>query len=47
MSIILNYTNFGTNPENQKFLTPFIDNIVVKTSFILMPPNSTTVRHRT
>ena len=30
MSISLNYTNFGITSENQEFMTPFIDNIVVK-----------------
>ena len=30
MSILLNFTNFGITIENQKFITPFIDKIVVK-----------------
>ena len=47
MSTLLNYTNFGTTLENQKIMARFLNNIVVKTSFILMPSFSTTVQYRT
>ena len=30
MSTLLNYTNFGINSGNQRVMTPFIQNIVVK-----------------
>ena len=37
LSIFLNNTNFGITLENQKLTALFLDNIVVKTSFIFMP----------
>ena len=47
MSTLLNYTNFGLTLENKKIMAKFLDNIVVKTSFILMSSFSTTVQDRT
>ena len=47
MSTLLNNTNFGITLEIQKIMATFLDNIVVKTSFILMPTFSTTVQYRT
>ena len=47
MSTLLNYTNFGITLENKKIMATFLDNIVVKTSFILMPTFSTTAQYRT
>ena len=47
MSTLLNYTNFGITLEIQKIMATFLDNIVVKTSFILMPTFSTTAQYRT
>ena len=37
MSTLLNNTNFGITLEIQKIMATFLDNIVVKTSFICMP----------
>ena len=47
MSIILSYTNFGITLEKQKVMTFFLDDIVLKISFIFMPPYFTTVQYRT
>ena len=46
-STLLNYADFGISIENQTIMALFLDNIVAKSSFILMPTFSTTVQYRT